>query len=122
MGFLVGHSCYDNVQQAADVWLASNGPMWETGLRKFVYVSSPTVTASGVNFVLKDDAGGVIRPAASVLFMQTDCTAYPLTLERVFDMPLASDFEAAWAVGFILPMTCALVAYCIARVVSMFDN
>ncbi|CAG9183002.1 hypothetical protein LMG23992_04880 [Cupriavidus laharis] len=60
------------------------------------------------------------------------CTGYVLVtateylnsqvLHNLFDVPTQGQLQAAFALGFTLPMTAYLVAYCVARIVSMFDK
>lgn len=60
------------------------------------------------------------------------CTGYVLVtpteylnsqvIHNLFSVPTQEQMQAAFALGFALPMTAYLVAYCVARIVSMFDR
>lgn len=119
MGFLSGGSCYSSVDQAAAVFLASF-PTFDGSAGKSIYVTSPVVSASGVSYVVKDETGKVLNAAASVSFVQVDCTDYPMTMGRVFGIPETADIQAAWQAGFLVPMTIAFVAWCLAKLVTFW--
>lgn len=61
-----------------------------------------------------------------------DCTGYVLVtatefansqvIHHLFSIPTQEQLQAAFSLGFVLPMTAYLAAYCVARIVSMFDR
>lgn len=59
--------------------------------------------------------------AGYVLIDSTEYQAQSL-VDSVLGIPDPSYLAAAWGAGFLLPMTVALVAYCVAAVKSPFSS
>jgi hypothetical protein len=80
--------------------------------------------ASGSPLVIVADQSGICASGSVVLLSQTEYDAVSIapTLNAVFRVPSASEAAGAWAAGFILPMSIALIAMVIAPLVNFFNE
>lgn len=56
-----------------------------------------------------------------VILDKADWTQYGL-VQSLITIPNSADFQAAWQAGFITPMAIGLVAWCVSKIVKMFDD
>jgi hypothetical protein len=76
-----------------------------------------------------DASGYVIQQAATaldacqgfVMLDKADWTQYGL-VQSLITIPNSADFSAAWMAGFVPPMAVGLVAACVSKIISVWDN
>jgi len=76
------------------------------------------------------DASGVVIQQATIPL--NSCTGFVLLdkadyvqnglVQGLLTIPAGADFQALWMSGFVTPMAVGLVAYCVGKIVSVFDH
>lgn len=75
--------------------------------------------ASG--FVVQQAAIPLEQCAGFVLLDKVDWVQYGL-VQSLITIPTADEFQTVWAAGFITPMAIGLIAYCVEKILSIWDH